>query len=125
VRRAYAFSFTTQQWEEPMNESVFMQLEMDAGLRARFQQAAACERRPAAQVLQRLMREYVARQAGPSAAGETGAAEPIKRAAKATAIAQYTAGAPAPPPHEDSGEQDLEALARRQHGWSACPFGTR
>ncbi|MBD3774184.1 hypothetical protein [Stenotrophomonas sp.] len=108
-----------------MNESVFMQLEMDAGLRARFQQAAACERRPAAQVLQRLMREYVARQAGQSAAGATGAAEPVERAAKAAAIDQYTAGTPELPPHEDSGEQDLEALARRQHGWSACPFGTR
>ena len=30
-----------------MNESVFMQVTMDAGLRARFQQAAARERRPA------------------------------------------------------------------------------
>jgi len=58
-----------------MSESVYMQVTMDAGLRARFQQAAAHERRPAAQVLQALMREYVARHAGagevPDAAGAT------------------------------------------------------
>lgn len=47
-----------------MNESVFMQVTMDAGLRASFQQAAARERRPATQVLQALMREYVARHSG-------------------------------------------------------------
>lgn len=109
-----------------MNESVFMQLEMDAGLRARFQQAAARERRPAAQVLQRLMREYVARQAGQGTTGDTGGAEPAERTGGAAAFDQAAAtGIPEPPPSLDSGEQDLEALARRQHGWSACPFGTR
>jgi hypothetical protein len=45
-----------------MSKSVFMQLEMAARLRASFQHAAAREHRPAAQVLQRLMREYVATQ---------------------------------------------------------------
>jgi len=47
-----------------MNESVFMQVTIDAGLRASFQQAAARERRPATQVLHALMREYVARHSG-------------------------------------------------------------
>lgn len=45
-----------------MSKSVFMQLEMAADLRASFQHAAAREHRPAAPVLQRLMREYVATQ---------------------------------------------------------------
>ncbi|WP_422508620.1 hypothetical protein [Stenotrophomonas sp. GZD-301] len=109
-----------------MNESVFMQLEMDAGLRARFQQAAARERRPAAQVLQRLMREYVARQAGHGTTGEAGSAEPAERAGGTAACNDAAAtGLPEPPPNLDSGDRDLEALARRQHGWSACPFGTR
>lgn len=48
-----------------MNERVFMQLEMDRGLRARFQQATAREHRPAAQVMQQLMREYVVRHSDP------------------------------------------------------------
>ncbi|WP_313245417.1 hypothetical protein [Stenotrophomonas rhizophila] len=78
-----------------MNESVFMQVTMDAGLRARFQQAAARERRPATQVLQALMREYVARHAG---AGE----------------ALDAAGA----------DRDLDEMAQRQQGWHSCPFGT-
>ncbi|WP_314401840.1 hypothetical protein [Stenotrophomonas rhizophila] len=78
-----------------MNESVFMQVTMDAGLRASFQQAAARERRPAAQVLQALMREYVARHSG---AGE----------------ALDVAGA----------DQDLDEMAHRQQGWHCCPFGT-
>jgi len=72
-----------------------MQVTMDAGLRARFQQAAARERRPATQVLQALMREYVARHSG---AGE----------------AQDAAGA----------DRDLDAMAQRQQGWHSCPFGT-
>ena len=78
-----------------MNESVFMQVTMDAGLRASFQQAAARERRPATQVLQALMREYVARHSG---AGE----------------ALDAAGA----------DQDLDEMAHRQQGWHSCPFGT-
>jgi hypothetical protein len=109
-----------------MNESVFMQLEMDAGLRARFQQAAARERRPAAQVLQRLMREYVGRQAGQGSTGGAGSAGPAERAGGASACDDAAAtGMPEPSPNLDSGDRDLEALARRQHGWSACPFGTR
>lgn len=78
-----------------MNESVFMQVTMDAGLRASFQQAAARERRPVTQVLQALMREYVARHSGP---GE----------------ALGTAGA----------DRDLDEMAHRQQGWHCCPFGT-
>lgn len=78
-----------------MNESVFMQVTMDAGLRARFQQAAARERRPATQVLQALMREYVARHAE---AGE----------------ALDASGA----------DRDLDEMAQRQQGWRSCPFGT-
>ena len=78
-----------------MNESAFMQVTMDAGLRARFQQAAARERRPATQVLQALMREYVARHAG---AGE----------------ALDAAGA----------DGDPDEMAQRQQGWHSCPFGT-
>lgn len=77
-----------------MNESVFMQVTMDAGLRASFQQVAARERRPAAQVLQMLMREYVAWHSG---AGE----------------ALDVSGA----------DRDLEEMARRQQGWHSSPFG--
>lgn len=78
-----------------MNESVFMQVTMDAGLRASFQQAAARERRPATQVLQALMREYVARHSG-------------------TGEAPDVAGA----------DRDLDEMAHRQQGWHCCPFGT-
>lgn len=77
-----------------MNESVYMQVTMDAGLRASFQQAAAHERRPAAQVLQALMREYVARHAG---AGEV--------------------------PDAAGADRDLEAMVQRQQGWHSSPFG--
>lgn len=77
-----------------MSESVFMQVTMDAGLRASFQQAAAHERRPAAQVLQALMREYVARHAGP---GEM--------------------------PDAAGTDRDLEAMVQRQQGWHSSPFG--
>ena len=77
-----------------MNESVFMQVTMDAGLRASFQQAAARERRPAAQVLQALIREYVAR--------HPGAEEALDQA---------------------DADRDLEEMARRQHGWHSSPFG--
>ena len=77
-----------------MNESVFMQVTMDAGLRASFQQAVARERRPAAQVLQALIREYVARHPGPEEA-------------------LYDADA----------DRDLEEMACRQQGWHASPFG--
>ncbi len=64
-----------------MSKSVFMQLEMVAGLRASFQHAAAREHRPAAQVLQRLMREYVVRQSCVDADAEAGAGafDPAKR----------------------------------------------
>ncbi len=78
-----------------MNESVFMQVTIDAGLRASFQQAAARDRRPATQVLQALMREYVARHAE---AGE----------------ALDASGA----------DRDLDEMAQRQQGWHSCPFGT-
>jgi hypothetical protein len=50
-----------------MNRCVLMQVEVDAGLRARFQEAAAREHRAADQVLGRLMREYVAVEGGPVA----------------------------------------------------------
>ena len=43
-----------------MNRCVVMQVEVEAGLRARFQEAAALEHRAADQVLGRLMREYLA-----------------------------------------------------------------
>lgn len=79
-----------------MNESVFMQVTMDAELRASFQQAAAHERRPAVQVLQALMREYVARHAG---AGEV--------------------------PDAEGADRDLEAMVQRQQGWHSSPFGMR
>lgn len=66
-----------------MSKSVFMQLEMAAGLRASFQHAAAREHRPAAQVLQRLMREYVVRQpcvdVDAEAGAGAGAFDPVKR----------------------------------------------
>jgi len=78
-----------------MNESVFMQVTMDAGLRASFQQAAARERRPATQVLQALMREYVARHSGAGAALDAAGAD-----------------------------RDLDEMAQRQQGWHCCPFGT-
>jgi hypothetical protein len=67
--------------EERMSKSVFMQLEMAAGLRASFQHAAAREHRPAAQVLQRLMREYGVRQSCVDADAEAGAFDLVKRGA--------------------------------------------
>lgn len=78
-----------------MNENVYMQVTIDAGLRASFQQAASRQRRPAAQVLHALMREYVARHTG---AGE---AQPVS-----------------------SADRDLEEMAHRLQGWHSCPFGT-
>lgn len=78
-----------------MNETVFMQVTVDAGLRAGFQAAAACQQQPAAQVLQALMRDYVLLHAPPAPAGES-----------------------------IGNEQDLDALVRRQQGWHCCPFGT-
>jgi hypothetical protein len=50
-----------------MNRRVLMQVELDAGLRARFQEAAAREHRAADQVLGRMMREWVAVECGPVA----------------------------------------------------------
>lgn len=43
-----------------MNRCVLMQVELEAGLRARFQAAVALAHRAVDQVLGRLMREYVA-----------------------------------------------------------------
>lgn len=84
-----------------MSKSVFMQLEMDAGLRASFQDAAGRQHRPAAQVLRQLMREYVAREAGQEVD-----APPLE-----------------PAPWDACGDRDLEAMAQRQLGWRCSPFG--
>lgn len=84
-----------------MSKSVFMQLQMEAGLRASFQEAAERQHRPAAQVLRQLMREYVARESW-----------------------QEVDGAPLEPaPWDSSGDRDLEAMAQRQLGWRCSPFG--
>lgn len=106
-----------------MNQSVFMQLEMDAALRARFQDAAAREQRPASKVLRQLMREYVARQSEPDAV----------RAAGGLDAPQYAmCGVGASPAGGDLAEEapafapndwDMEEMARRQQGWHCCPFG--
>lgn len=108
-----------------MSKSVFMQLEMAAGLRASFQQAAAREHRPAAQVLQRLMREYVVRQSCVDADAEAGAFDPVERAAGAVALegARAVACEPEAAPCFESGDRDLEAMAARQLGWRCSPFG--
>ncbi|MCF7751932.1 hypothetical protein KQ945_14325 [Bacillus subtilis subsp. subtilis] len=108
-----------------MSKSVFMQLEMAAGLRASFQHAAAREHRPAAQVLQQLMREYVVRQSCVDAEGEAGAVHPAERAAGAVALERPVAAAPVlePAPCFASDDRDLEAIAARQHGWRCSPFG--
>lgn len=78
-----------------MNENVYMQVTIDAGLRASFQQAASRERRPPAQVLHALMREYVAHH---PVAGER----------------EQLSGP----------DRDLEEMAHRLQGWHSCPFGT-
>ncbi len=84
-----------------MSKSVFMQLEMEAGLRASFQDAAGRQHRRATQVLRQLMREYVARESG--------------------------GGVDAPPLEpalwDASRDRDLEAMAQRQLGWRCSPFG--
>lgn len=108
-----------------MSKSVFMQLEMAAGLRASFQHAAAREHRPAAQVLQRLMREYVVRQSCVDADAEAGAVGPIERAAGAVAFERSLAAAPVlePTPYFASEDRDLEAMVARHRGWRCSPFG--
>lgn len=77
-----------------MNQNIFMQVPVDAGLRASFTEAAAREHRPAAQVLQQLMRDYVVRHP----AAEQG-------------------------PCFENDTRDPEDLARRLHGWRTSPFG--
>ncbi|WP_422509205.1 hypothetical protein [Stenotrophomonas sp. GZD-301] len=79
-----------------MSRNVVMQIQVDEGLRARFHTAAARDRRAADQVLDELMRAYVARRAeGSGGCGSLAAGD----------------------------ERDLEALARDQRGWRCCPFG--
>lgn len=108
-----------------MSKSVFMQLEMAAGLRASFQHAAAREHRPVAQVLQRLMREYVVRQSCVDADAEAGAFDPVERAAGAVALegARVATCEPEAAPCFESGDRDLEAMVARQLGWRCSPFG--
>lgn len=77
-----------------MNQNVAMHLPMDPGLRERFQQAAAREHRPPAQVLQRLMQDYVMRHA---AEGE--------------------------PPHYLADDRSPDDLLERQYGWKDSAFG--
>lgn len=64
-----------------MSKSVFMQLQMEAGLRASFQEVAERQHRPAAQVLRQLMREYVAMQCDAEAVAMGRRLEAVRRAA--------------------------------------------
>jgi hypothetical protein len=108
-----------------MSKSVFMQLEMAAGLRTSFQHAAAREHRPAAQVLQRLMREYVVRQSCVDADAEAGAFDPVERAAGTVALAgaRVTTREPEVAPCFEASDRDLDEMAASQHGWQCSPFG--
>jgi hypothetical protein len=125
VRCGCAFDFTTQQWEQVMSKSVFMQLQMEAGLRASFQEAAERQHRPAAQVLRQLMREYVATQSDAEAVAAGRRLEAARRAAASVALDVPAVGeAPLEEaPGVSSGDRDLEEMARRQQGWGCCPFG--
>ncbi len=106
-----------------MDQSVFMQLEMDAALRARFQDAAAREQRPVAKVLRQLMREYVARQSEPgavrSAVGVDAARYAMCGVGASPAGGDLAEEAPAFVPND----RDMEEMERRQQGWRCCPFG--
>lgn len=110
-----------------MSKSVFMQLEMAAGLRASFQRAAAREHHSAAQVLQRLMREYVVQQSCVDADAEAGEIGPIECAVGAVVLEMEmkmtTARDSETAPCNESGDRDLDAMVARQHGWQCSPFG--
>ncbi len=108
-----------------MSKSVFMQLQMEAGLRASFQEAAERQQRPAAQVLRQLMREYVAMQSDAEAVAVGRRLEAVRRAAASVAlVAPAVGGAPLQEaPGSSSSDRHLEEMARRQQGWGCCPFG--
>ncbi|MCC7634198.1 hypothetical protein [Stenotrophomonas rhizophila] len=108
-----------------MNNNVVVQLKVEAGLRASFQQAAGRQQRPPAQVIRQLMREYVARQSAPAVAAGR---QPLEaaRAVAAPLVADEPLAAsqpPDPPPCYASGDRDLEQMAQRQYGWHSSPFG--
>jgi len=108
-----------------MSKSVFMQVQMAAGLRASFQHAAAREHRSAAQVLQQLMREYVVRQSCVDAEQEAGPFDAVERVAGAVALegARVARCEPEAAPCFEGGDRDLEAMVARQLGWRCSPFG--
>lgn len=108
-----------------MSKSVFMQLQMEAGSRASFQEAAERQQRPAAQVLRQLMREYVASQSDAEAVAVGRRLEAVRRAAASVALDTPAVGEGRfeEAPGVSSGDRDLEGMARRQLGWGCCPFG--
>ncbi|MCS4235471.1 hypothetical protein [Stenotrophomonas sp. BIGb0135] len=108
-----------------MSKSVFMQLQMEAGLRASFQEAAGRQHRPAAQVLRQLMRVYVATQFDLEAAAVDPGLEAVRRAAASVALdaPAVSKGQLEEVPGFSSSGRDLEEMALRQLGWRCCPFG--
>lgn len=106
-----------------MNQSVFMQLEMDAALRARFQDAVAREQRPVAKVLRQLMREYVARQSEPGAVRAAGGVDAARYAMCGVGASPAGGDVAEEAPAFAPNDRDMEEMARRQQGWRCCPFG--
>ncbi|MGY8565239.1 antitoxin VbhA family protein [Paracidovorax citrulli] len=73
-----------------MSKDVFMQLRIEPELRASFQEAAALEHRPAAQVIRELMRDYVATRLRPEAAVPAKRLEAVRFAAASVALEGLT-----------------------------------
>lgn len=115
VRRGYAFCFIIQQWEQLMSKSVFMQLQIEAGLRASFQEAAGRQQRPAAQVIRQLMREYVAAQSDAEAVAVGRSLEAVRRAAASVALDTPAVGEGSleEAPGFSNSDRDLEEMVRR------------
>lgn len=78
-----------------MSQSIFIQLQTDAGLCARFEQAAARAHQPAEAVLKRLMQDYVSRQLEPCES-----------------------------PRFAGDDRNLDDLVLQALGWKHSPFGT-
>lgn len=89
-----AIKRTIQQRESRMSQSIFIQLQMDTGLCARFEQAAARAHQPAEDVLKRLMQDYVSRDL-----------EPCE------------------PPRFAGDDRNLDDLVLQALGWKHSPFG--
>lgn len=108
-----------------MSKSVFMQLQIEAGLRASFQESAGRQQRPAAQVIRQLMREYVAAQSDAEAVAVGRRLEAVRRAAASVALDTPAVGEGPleEAPGFSNSDRDLEEMVRRQQGWGCCPFG--